>query len=53
MVPRDLAAREVADQGHITERMAHDLQLGAGRAEVRAADSSLMTSHTWRFSVRS
>ena len=39
MLVRDLAAGEEPDQGHITQRMAHDLQLGAGDAKVRAASA--------------
>ena len=37
MMPRDLAAGEEADQGHVAQRVAHGLQLGVGAAEVRAA----------------
>ena len=37
MMPRDLAAGEEADQGHVTQGMADDLQFGIRRAEVRTA----------------
>ena len=37
MMPRDLAAGEEADQGHVTQGMADDLQFGIRGAEVRAA----------------
>ena len=37
MMPRDLAAGEEAGQGHVAQGVAHDLQFGVGRAEVRAA----------------
>ena len=37
MMPRDLAAGEEAGQGHVAQRVADDLQLGVGGAEVRAA----------------
>ena len=36
-MPRDLAAGEEADQGHVAQGMAHGLQFGIGSAEVRAA----------------
>ena len=37
VMPRDLAAGEEADQGHVTQGVADDLQLGIRRTEVRAA----------------
>ncbi len=37
VVTRDLAGGEEADQGHVAQRVAHDLHLGVGRAEVRPA----------------
>ena len=37
VVAGDLAGGEEADQRHVAEGMPHDLQLGAGRAEMRAA----------------
>ena len=36
-MPRDLAAGEEADQGHVAQGVAHGLQFGVGSAEVRAA----------------
>ncbi len=37
LVVGDLATGEEAHQRHVAQRVAHDLQLGAGRAEVRPA----------------
>ena len=37
MMPRDFAPGEEADQGHVAQGVAHDLQFGAGAAEVGAA----------------
>ena len=37
VVVRDFAPGKKADQRHIAQRVAHDVQLGTGAAKVRAA----------------
>jgi hypothetical protein len=46
MVPGDFAAGKKADQRHISQRPPHNLQLGTGRAKVRAAATLLGMGRT-------